>query len=45
MVNLHNTLQVIVMVNYGEFLQHTLGNFDGNCGEFYRGIRSGKIGR
>ena len=40
MVNFLNTLLVIVTVNCGEFLQHTLSNSTVDCGEFYQGLRS-----
>ena len=33
-MNFCNTLLVIVTVNCGEFLQHTINNVMINCGEF-----------
>ena len=40
MVNFYNTLLVIVTVNCGEFLKHTLSNLTVDCGEFNQGLRS-----
>ena len=50
-MNFYNTLLVIVTVNCGEFLKHSLSNCDGeflqhalsnlqvDCGEFNQGLR------
>ena len=32
-MNFYNTLLKILIVNYGEFLQHTLSNFEVTCGD------------
>ena len=40
MVIFYNKLLVIVMVNCGEFLQHTLSNSTGDCGDVNQGLRS-----
>ena len=43
-VNFYNRLYVIVMVNYGEFPQHTLSNFDGRLRLISRLAKCRQIG-
>ena len=38
-MNFYNTLLVIVKVNCGEFLKHSLSNLQVDCGEFNQGLR------
>ena len=44
MMNFCNILLVVSKVNFNEFVQQTLSNFDGRLQWFHEGVRFEKIG-